>query len=299
MVVLQGFVDDSASDVGDRRIFLVAVINGAEQWAAFADEWHRELQKDSLAYFKMAEANSLRGQFAGWTRDRRDAKVLALARIIERHHPWFTFCSVSRKEYDEILAPVAPQGLKTPYYTCFWGVMKTTARYHQSLGIEDVPPVDFIFDDQGGLGDDAALFYRWAKESEDPETQRLLGSTPIFRDDKTMPPLQAADMLAWHIRKDHETGGHYDRAIFELLTENGAGVHMPAAELRKLAKKMRRVPGVKHIQTKKEWRETRSSIRAQLAAGAGPPRIDMGWMRYIAFRAWVERTIHRWRYPRR
>jgi hypothetical protein len=294
MVVLQGFVDDSTSDVGDRRMFLAAYINGADQWASFANAWTEELRRDSLDYFKMVEAKGLRGQFAGWDPVLRDRKVAALAGLIAASRPWFVYCSVSRAEYGEILAPVAPAGLKTPYLGCFWGVIKTTARYHRSLGIDGIPPVDFTFDEQGGLGDDAAMFYRWLKESEDPEIRSLLGSTPVFGDDKTTPPLQAADMLAWHLRKDHETNGA-DRARFHVLTDQGCGVHLRPEELRDLAKKMARVPGVGRVQTKAEWKKIKRETARRVAAGEGPPRTDMAWMRYIAARAWLERLRGRWR----
>jgi hypothetical protein len=299
IVILQAFADDSASDAGDKRMFLAAYITTADLWISFSQLWDRELKRPpSIDYFKMVEANGLRGQFAGWSRPDRDAKVLALAQIIHFFKPWFVYGSVSREEYGRILAPVATAGLKTPYFACFWCLIRTTARYHQMFG-HDVPPVDFVFDEQGGLGDDAALMYRWLKESEPPEIQKLLGSTPIFRDDKLMLPLQAADMLAWHIRRQHEGAISTDDPIFKLLTEDGCGAHLDEATLKGLARKMKFVPGRSRVQTKPEWRKTRDWYRKQNAVGGPPPLTNWVWMYYIAVRAWIERAIHRWRYPRR
>ena len=299
IVILQAFADDSASDVSDKRFFLVAYVTTANLWASFSDLWELELRrKPSIAYFKMVEASGLRGQFAGWSRTDRDAKVHALAQIIHFFKPWFIYCSVSREEYGRILAPVAPKGLKIPYFACFWGLIRTTARYHQTLG-DDVPPVDFVFDEQGGLGDDAVLFYRWLKESEEPEIRNLLGATPIFRDDKHVLPLQAADMLAWHVRRNHEDGAPADPIIWDLLTEEGCGVHFDAATLKGLARKMKLVPGVSRVQTKPEWRKTKEWYRKQNAAGGPPPSTNWLWMYYVAGRAWIERTVNRLRYPRR
>lgn len=293
MVVLQGFVDDSSSDVGDRRTFLAAYINTKERWESFERQWDKELVADSLEYFKMSEAGALQGQFRDWDGERRDAKVLALAKIIEQHRPWFVFCSVSRNEYAEILAPVAPYGLKNPYFVCFWGIIKTTARYHLMRG-PGSPPVDFIFDEQGGVGYDASAYYKWLKESEDSETQGILGATPIFCDDAKVNPLQAADMLAWHLRREQE-GKLPDKHIFDLITADGCGVHYPEEELRNSARYMGKLPGIGSVQSKSEWKKVIASTRAQVDAGYGPPPTDTVWMRYVAFRAWAERVWKGWR----
>jgi uncharacterized protein DUF3800 len=192
------------------------------------------------------------------------------------------------------LAPVAAGGLKNPYFVCFWGVINATARYHEELELPETS-VDFIFDEQGGIGDDAVLCYRWLKETENPSIRHLLGSTPIFRDDKKVVALQAADMLAWHVRRDHERGGLEDKTVYDLLTNRGVGLHVDRATLEGLAKRMARVPGVKRIQTKSEWREARRNIRAYEQAGGAPPSTHWLWMRYVAFRAWTERVRIWWR----
>jgi hypothetical protein len=278
MVMLQAFVDDSASDTGDRRLFLAGYVNGAEQWAAFSDEWEKELKRHpAIDYFKMSEAESrgARGQFAGWSIKDRDEKVIRLARIIHTYQPCAVYCSVSRKEFDEILAPAAPYPLKNPYGACFWGVMQTTARYHRSLDIENFPPVDFIFDEQGGLGTQAAMWYRWEKEL-DPSIGALLGGPPIFRNDKQLVALQAADMLAWHLRREHEYGLKENRPAAPLLMGHlVVGVDIDADTLRGLAKKMRRVPGVRRIQTKASWRGARRTTEGIIAAGYGPPNTNL------------------------
>lgn len=213
MVSLHAFVDDSSSDVGDRRLFLAAYINGAGPWIDFGNKWRATLaQNPEISYLKMSEAQNLSGQFRGWSVSERDAKILQLARVIEETRPWSVFCSISRSEYAKIVAPVAPYPLKQPYFSCFWGIIRTAADYHLHLdrgrpaNTSPVPPVEFVFDEQGGLGADAALWYNWLKNDQEPDIARLMGDKPIFGDDKQMAALQAADMLAWHVRRRHERG---------------------------------------------------------------------------------------------
>ncbi len=57
--------------------------------------------------------------------------------------------------------------------------------------------VDFIFDEQGDVRYEAASWYLETKESFPPDARPFFGSTPEFKDDMLILPLQAADMIAW------------------------------------------------------------------------------------------------------
>jgi hypothetical protein len=296
MVSLHAFIDDSASDIGSRRLFLVGYIHGAEGWISFSAAWRDALARPpSLQYFKMAEAQSLRGQFRQWTQADRNRKLLSLAKVIQDHDPWAVHCSVSRDDYARILAPVAPYPLKNPYSMCFWGVIQTAAAYHRELGIEGTPPVDFVFDQQGGLGDDAALWYDWMKQQQEPEIRDLLGDRPIFCDDRHVVALQAADMLAWHVRRADEGGDLPVPEVADMIQGHGASREVTEEALVTMAKGMRRVPGVSSIQTKREWRETRVVTKAAVDAGVGPP--DTRWSRlyWLSVKVRARAVAGRWR----
>jgi hypothetical protein len=79
MASLQAFIDDSASDTGDRRLYLARYLNRTDRWALFSEAWREELKAaPSIAYLKMSEANAFVGQFKGWTTADRDEKLRAL-----------------------------------------------------------------------------------------------------------------------------------------------------------------------------------------------------------------------------
>jgi hypothetical protein len=69
--------------------------------------------------------------------------------------------------------------------------------------------VDFIFDEQGKqIGRCLAAWKYWQEHAPDL-VSRLIGSRPISGDDRTILPLQAADLLAWQVRRrfvDEKTG---------------------------------------------------------------------------------------------
>jgi hypothetical protein len=163
-------------------------------------------------------------------------------------------------------------------------VVETAARYHHTLGIDNLPPVDFTFDEQGGLGDDAALWYGWLKDERNPSIRKLMGSTPIFRNDKEVVPLQAADMYAWHLRREYERGGSEHLPALDLLRGRGAYIDIDVKHLKRLAAQTARVPGVQLIQTKAQWRGTRAAIRAMVARGDAPPRLSHLKMQLMSLR---------------
>ena len=299
MVALQAFADDSAAESGDKRLFLAGYISTVERWIRFSRAWQAELRRTpAIAYLKMSEAAGKTGQFERWSESDRNVKLLSLANIISDHAPWFIYCSVSRTEYNRILAPIAPRPFKNPYFSCFWGVISLAGRVRQEFAADDGPSIDFVFDEQGGMGREAVMWYGWLKEDQsDLVIKRSLGATPIFRDDKDVLPLQAADMLAWHLRRDHEYRGE-DRPIKGLLMTAGAGIDIDRAALERQAKQMRRVPGVRFVQTKPAWRETKKAILAFSEAGIRPPAAGIIRRRWHFAKRRLSEAISRLRYRR-
>lgn len=307
IVALQAFVDDSRSEQGDKTFVLAAYVHDAEAWMRFSDDWAATLAANpSVEYLHMVEAHGLRDQFEGWDRTARDRKLEALGRVIDKHQPWSLICSVSKSQYDEIVAPVAPYNLKNPYFACFYALVLGLPRIHKARGLSI--PVDFVFDEQLGLGSDAAMFYEYMVESSlPPDTQTLLGSTPIFRDDRSVLPLQAADMLAWHVRRMSEKRTEKLAAQPFLRTLKDAHYELEVTEeiLRRWAEGLAQIQGVGTIRDRKTWQAMRPELRRTHAL-----RIWPGSARYFIyslrlrisgalrqplkrFKRWLRRTITR------
>jgi hypothetical protein len=246
--MLNAFCDDSASESDSKILVLAGYVHDATVWGLFSDDWKRVLDaKPSIEYFHMVEAENLRDQFKNWLPADRDAKVDALADVIVKHKPWSIDCSVSRSDYDRIIKPVAPYDLRNSYFPCFCGVIVKLAQWHASLGLKI--PVDFVFDEQQFIGTEAmAVFFYEALNSsiEDPAVLALLGSTPVFRNDKHVLPLQAADLLAWHIRRSKETrNAHERRPIMEkLIPLEHVTAPLGETDLRCMAQDILKVPNM-------------------------------------------------------
>ena len=208
---LSAYFDDSGSDTGKRDLVFAGLVNRDDAWEQFSVAWSVALAKPpTIEHLKMVEANGLRGQFAGWTRDARDQKLQDLAEVLARFRPPWTFdFSISRAEYESHVSPASPRGLSTPYFATTFGVVSTVARHLASEGA--ITPVTFIFDEQNGVNTDVALFFDYMVENLDSVSRGLIKMPIGYGDDMRNLPLQAADMLAWHIRR--QRGGDADPVV--------------------------------------------------------------------------------------
>lgn len=203
LMMLTVFVDDSTSDDADKLLVLAGYVHNADAWESFSDDWQNALDADPrIEYFKMREAESLRGQFLGWDPIAKNAKVHALADVIVKHKPWSIESYISKAQYERTVGLVVPWDIRHPYLDLFYALVIKVAQWHHSMGLR--VPVDFVFDEQGQMGTDTAMWYQQIRSQQPPEIQELLASTPVFRDDKKVLPLQASDLLAWHLRRGKE-----------------------------------------------------------------------------------------------
>jgi hypothetical protein len=83
----------------------------------------------------------------------------------------------------------------SPYLLCFFGIIIRMSIYkRQKLNNIEC---DYIFDEQGLVGIFASEVFKLLKNES---LRQRLDSLPIFRDDKRVLPLQAADLYAWNVR---------------------------------------------------------------------------------------------------
>lgn len=227
LVALQAHIDDSAGNSGERFFVLAGYINSADNWIHFSNAWDNELRRPpSIDYLKMSEAQNLSGQFRRWKDTDRDKKIQRLAHVIRQFKPASISCAVKGVEFDTIIKPVAPYGLGMPYFFCFQGLMISLANLQLENNNAVKVPIDFIFDEQKGLDEFAKYFYKLIREAQAAPLRRLLSKEPIFRDDKLVLPLQAADLLAWHIRRGYEKPWPNNYIMPDFLSGNGEHIEI-------------------------------------------------------------------------
>jgi hypothetical protein len=207
LLMLSEYIDDSTMNSMPVSV-LGGWIGSAKDWAAFSDEWQEALwMKPRLRYFKLSEAQNLRGEFSGWSEESRYERIRLLIKIIERYRLLGVTSAMPTAEYKEVFGPIPDNGIKNPYFLSFFGITAHLAGYFQGLGHNE--PIDFIFDIQPGQVELVVTAWESFLQAAPDEIRPLLGDYPIFRSDAKTIPLQAADMGAgWsrQLAEDHFHG---------------------------------------------------------------------------------------------
>lgn len=271
LVFLQAFVDESACDSGDKRLFMAGYLQRADVWAEFAVHWEAALHESPrIEFLHMVEANNLRGEFAGWSERKRDSKLLKLASVIRKFDFVSFEFSIPQKAYFDTLTPVSPRGLN-PHFSC---VLLTIFSVGRMLNENKVDmPVEFIFDRKDGTEQDIDLFYEFCVESLSDDVKKII-KKPKFEDDDNLYPLQAADMLAWHVRRNYERPGPFIKKISSMISGKYIiAADYPVSKIIGNANSFAAMP-IPKPQTKGEWQRFRKMALELKAAGYKPPKTD-------------------------
>ncbi len=202
--MLQVFVDDSGrGENQENPVFLLAGYAGrVRNWEAAADALQRIMRKSpKLEYLKGKEAASLTGNFAGWRAEQRDSKLREMIAVLKKYRMIAVSFGVSYKDFNRFFAEA--HGInKTPYAIIFchmvvWMLMSAFKKPSRES-------IELIFD-QGVIGRERHIqnAYEGLMGFIPSEMTGLLVGRPRFEDDRKVLPLQMADLLAWHSRRDY------------------------------------------------------------------------------------------------
>jgi len=209
--MLKAFVDDSGSG-GDSRCFVLAgYVSTVDKWDAFDALWIDALNTHPrIGYFKASEAESLKGQFAGFTEQTKNTKIDILIDVIRRCAEWPVCARLRQSDYDDLVRGRVPKRWDSPYYFLFQiliGSCVTLERFHG-----DSEPMEFVFDSSERFD---KMSHNLVKTFYNREFFRGVINV-TYRDDKKVPPLQAADLYAWQTRRAYSVTteprrSHWDR----------------------------------------------------------------------------------------
>lgn len=199
---LGAYIDDSGS--GDPPVFVLAgFIARAERWLDFNDRWREALDgPPHIKYFKMKDAFALTNEFLGWDAPSRDRLIHRLVKIIS-DTALFGFANiVYHEDYRAAFRGKITKQMDSPYWLMYHFTIRIVLRCLLEREIDE--PVSLVFDEQNAQTDQVqAVWSLFLRELPDRE-RRLLAGRPDHRSEMEALPLQAADLLAWHIRRSYE-----------------------------------------------------------------------------------------------
>jgi PAS domain-containing protein len=113
--------------------------------------------------------------------------------------------------------------------------------------------IQFVFDGQGGLGNNTSIWFRTVRASLPAALRLYLSKAPTFEDDKTTPALQASDALAWHLRRSRMPEySSENRPVLDLLRgSTHAEAWIPDELLQAWAQRFATMPGITSVRNRK------------------------------------------------
>src|ERR1700686_4349470 len=206
--MLQAFIDDSGNYQQGQTCLMAGCVAPAQKWAEFSNGWNAVLKTSpAIPYFKMSNAFALTKEFKGWTPEDRDAKVDALVDVIlGTGITYGVAIAMTNLDYVKVAKGATDSYLNAPQLFLFTSVIEACLIHQQHNGIHE--KIEFIFDDWNKDAKEVDKLFRQTMYTmpEKIKALNLVDNPPIFRDEKTFLPLQAADLIAGQIRSYQERG---------------------------------------------------------------------------------------------
>jgi hypothetical protein len=225
-VGLKAFFDDSGTHDGSKVLALAGCIAREEQWLYFAQAWQAMLDEYEIQVFHMSELESLKGEFSGWTEERKRKLIGSVIGIARKWAKNSIASVVLVDEYAQVIPDWAKKSAAfgDDYNFCFQMCIGQAMGWVDALN----PPmpardqVAFVFDQQEKLEGVTRNTFTQIKKFRDVGDRM---GTLAFASKKRFLPLQLADFFAYESYKFLDNmvnqSARMKRAPLRILTTHG------------------------------------------------------------------------------
>jgi Protein of unknown function (DUF3800) len=207
-VIISIFIDESGTHQGSPIMTLGGRVARLGQWVDFDRAWRRLLKREGLDYFHGTEFRGKKGQFKGW-KDARCASFLSEAQKLVGKYTLFGFAvTMKHDDYKDVYrAGNKPNKLKvdSKYGLCFRLCLLHVPRVIRRSLKSKTLQVNFVLESGDPGSGDAKPVLDEAKKFAPTELSEVLGILS-YGDKKTIPGLQAADLIAFSAFHAEQTG---------------------------------------------------------------------------------------------
>ena len=215
--------DDSGQ--GHGPIFVMAgFVSTVEKWRVFVEQWDAALKlHPSIDYFKMREEANLQGQFERFDPAERDKRLRLFNQIIADNATFGIASITPTQDFYAVLKNKYSKSLDNPKYPAAVDNIIDTLVYMRKLVLAG--KVTHVFDemDKATFREILNIWSVFKRQNVGRQLARRMGQSPKMGNDKDVLPLQAADLLAWLIRRryeeDHDNIPECDRLSAKLFPE--------------------------------------------------------------------------------
>jgi hypothetical protein len=241
MCMLGAYFDDSGTHAASPIVAVAGHVGKAEQWDRFNVEWTDALNwfnrrcGFNVTHFRMSAFMYRSGQFKGMTDTQAEILLDKLITFINLRSPYRVWCSMSKRDYDEVIGDRYSEICGSPFTICAQICILAARRWVEAHA--DNEPVAFIFED--GTLHKGEVLDAFDKAKKTRELDGLFADDTLAFSPKNRPPLQAADLLAWGARRlvrkgtSHTSVPHH-RCFSKLLNQGCEPIYWNRTHLEKL-----------------------------------------------------------------
>lgn len=205
MAILRAYFDDSG-DEDDPQILatsLCGYIGKLDNWQYFEDEWQKTLKKHDVPYLHMKEFAHFKKHFAKYKEDiaGRDSLLIDLIKVIQDSHLEGITTSVDLNDLRDFNQGNTNDELVNGYslnlYTAMWIISNCWPKTNIEIFLDKTNDVHKKID----------IATKYAKADKNYHDDGYLHIFPLNKQLSFIDilPLQAADLIAYEVRKDDTT----------------------------------------------------------------------------------------------
>lgn len=211
--MLSAYFDETGHSRDERQLFngMAGVLAPAGHWGAFEEKWRRTLKDFKIPFFHMKDFASFKGFFEGWSEGKRRRLYGKLLAHMETAYIFPVGVSISMGAFRGF--PEEQRRLFIdPYHLGFLAVITQTTVFMNTTGMSPEEKAELVFSDQVEFRGKAQELYDEIIRAP-YDTVPMLGTArviksrilpPRFRDMREFAALQAADVVAYEVYKEHE-----------------------------------------------------------------------------------------------
>lgn len=223
MAILSGFFDETGHSKDRQQLFngMAGVLAPFENWATFERSWTATLREFRLPYFHMTDFAASKGIFDGWegNETKRRRLLSKLWTHIRATNSMPVGVSIPMKVYQS-LSEEQQKLFGDPYMLGFLSVVGFSIGFMELIGLARSEKIALTFSDQVEFMNPSKALYtdsvNISRDSPSVSAAKKLCKTrtfpPIYDDMRKVVALQAADIVAYEVYKEHERLQGYRKA---------------------------------------------------------------------------------------
>jgi hypothetical protein len=211
--MLSAYFDETGHSRDEKQLFngMAGVLAPADHWGAFEERWRQTLKDFEIPFFHMKDFANFKGFFKGWSEYKRRRLYGKLLAHMETAYIFPVGVSISMSAFRSF-SEEQRKMFNDPYHLSFLTAITLTMVFMNNAGMSPEEKAGLIFSDQVEFKNKAHELYDEIIRAP-YDTVRMLSTAreinshilrPVFRDMRDFAALQAADVVAYEVYKEHE-----------------------------------------------------------------------------------------------